>query len=971
MLPLSDGIFSTIGRTPFISLEKLYPEVPVSLYAKLEMFNPGGSSKDRPAWLMLSKAMEEGKIGTGSTIVESSSGNMAIGLAQACRYLNLNLIVVVDPKINRHTLKILQTYGAKIDTVSEADSSGNYLNGRLNRVQELLDIQPDSYWPNQYANPQNTAAQFQTMEEIVTALPESPDYLLAATSTCGTIMGCANYVEQNNLDTKIVAVDAVGSVIFGAPSADRLVPGHGAGRPSDLLVEGAVDHVLHITDEECITGCRRLLDREAILAGGSSGAVVMALEKLQSHITKGSTCALILADSGERYLDTVFNDEWVEKHFGRGLCKSVNGTSYGKAEQVSEASEKFYRSGIHAPLKNNSKLHKITKIAIIGGGPKGTFGFERLAAQFAAFPPANPVEIHIYNKTAHFGAGDIYNPYQPEYLLINNPIGDINMWVDEEPAAVVNEPPALTDWLIQNENPDITPFDYTGRDAVGRYLTKGFEQIATNLPNKVSGNYIVGEVTDISKNGDQYMLGLKDAAGHTTAVPHCYDHILLATGHPRNRLTKLDKQFHEFAGRHPHLHFIPFIYPVEKQLADIMPHHKVAVKGIGLTFVDAVLALTEGRDGTFKREAKNDKLLYRRSGNEPNVIYPFSRSGLPMIPRKPAPTPEPPLKFFKLSALKTLQENQPDGKLDFQKQIWPLLKQEYLFAFYNVKLRETGFKSDLSSCATFAEVMHHVTAFHEQHPDAARFNPDLFLQPDNNKIDNARDYHRYIQSHLYFYLGEAKMGPHRSPWAAATSVWRKATPVFTQLYNFGGLTAASQQFFDNEFRRLLNRVTFGPPVESMEKLIALIEAGILRFDMAQKPAIMVDKDKERFILESSRSKNKKRIDVLVDARIARVSIHENQSAFYRNLLRRGLVSLYENTSGDDSYTPGCIAVSAGGFVIKQNGSINTDIAVTGTPTEGVTFDNDALSRTRNNFVSEWAASIRKLYTQSTVKANDF
>lgn len=316
-MAIQAGILSTIGNTPMVALNKLYPAISSTLYAKLEMLNPGGSTKDRTALLMLSKAIEEGKLNSNSTVIESSSGNMAIGLAQVCRYLDLNLIVVTDPKINRHTVDLLQAYGAQIEQVTEADSSGNYLENRLKRVRELRDTLPNSYWPNQYSNNLNPEAHYQTMKEIVDHCQQPPDYLLAATSTCGTIMGCASYIREHNLKTKVVAVDAVGSVIFGTSKGRRLIPGHGAGKKSELLDESFIDHVFHMTDIDCVVGCRHLLERESILAGGSSGAVVMAAEKLQSSIPENSICVLIFSDSGERYLDTIFNDFWVENTFDR------------------------------------------------------------------------------------------------------------------------------------------------------------------------------------------------------------------------------------------------------------------------------------------------------------------------------------------------------------------------------------------------------------------------------------------------------------------------------------------------------------------------------------------------------------------------------------------------------------------------------------------------------------------------------
>lgn len=314
---INAGILSTIGRTPLVFLSNLFPAATTAFYAKLEMFNPGGSSKDRTALHLLSKAMEHGELNHNSTVIESSSGNMAIGLAQVCRMLDLHLIVVTDPKINRHTLDLIKAYGAQIERVTEADSDGNYLKNRLRRVRYLRDTIPDSYWPNQYSNRMNPEAHFETMNEIVNLCPAPPDYILAATSTCGTIMGCAKYVRQHNLNTKIVAVDAVGSVIFGKTKGRRLIPGHGAGKKSDLLDESLIDHVFQMTDKECVIGCRRLLQYESILAGGSAGAVVMAADKLVSLIPENSTCVMIFSDSGERYLDTIYNDSWVKKNLGK------------------------------------------------------------------------------------------------------------------------------------------------------------------------------------------------------------------------------------------------------------------------------------------------------------------------------------------------------------------------------------------------------------------------------------------------------------------------------------------------------------------------------------------------------------------------------------------------------------------------------------------------------------------------------
>lgn len=319
MKHIHSDILSTIGKTPLIRMGNLFPEAGINIFAKLEALNPGGSIKDRTALSILSRALEEGQLRPGDTVVESSSGNMAIGLAQACLRYGLQLVVVVDPNINQQTVRILETYGAQISRVDTPDEKGGYLTPRIERVQTLLDTIPNSFWPNQYANRFNPMAHYETMSEIVDALDGNLDYLLAATSTCGTIMGCAQYAREAGLKTRIIAVDAVGSVLFGSPPSRRLIPGHGAGRVSPLLDTSLVDRHIHISDEECVWGCRHLLKSEAVLAGGSSGAIVTALSKLYPYMSPDSNCAIILCDRGERYLETVYSDRWVEEKFGAGM----------------------------------------------------------------------------------------------------------------------------------------------------------------------------------------------------------------------------------------------------------------------------------------------------------------------------------------------------------------------------------------------------------------------------------------------------------------------------------------------------------------------------------------------------------------------------------------------------------------------------------------------------------------------------
>jgi 2,3-diaminopropionate biosynthesis protein SbnA len=312
------SILSAIGNTPLVKMVRLFNDLPFNLYGKLEAFNPGGSSKDRPAIKIIQQGIESGAIVPGKTVViESSSGNMGIGLAQACSYYGVDFICVVDIKTTMQNIRLLEAYGARVEVVSVPDPvTGELLQSRLDRLQSLLYSTPYSFWPNQYANPDNPLAHHFTMEEIVTQLDGKVDYLFCATSTCGTIRGCVEYIRKHGLKTKTYAVDAVGSVIFGGAKARRLIPGHGAAVRPPLYYSDIADDCIHVADMDCVINCHQLVRREAILAGGSSGAVIAAVRSVKSSIPEGSNCVAILPDRGERYLDTIYSDTWVMEHFG-------------------------------------------------------------------------------------------------------------------------------------------------------------------------------------------------------------------------------------------------------------------------------------------------------------------------------------------------------------------------------------------------------------------------------------------------------------------------------------------------------------------------------------------------------------------------------------------------------------------------------------------------------------------------------
>ncbi|SDE61836.1 cysteine synthase A [Paenibacillus sp. UNCCL117] len=313
-MKLEGGLTDTIGRTPLVKLERLFAASPFSVYAKLEGMNPGGSAKDRPALYMLKEAIRRGELTRDSVVIESSSGNLAISLAQLCCRLGLRFICVVDPRTTEQHKRIIRSLRGEIDLVTEPDpQTGEFLPARIRRVQELLSTVPHAYWTNQYGNPDNYRAHMETtMAEIAERLGRV-DYLFCGVSSCGTIRGCKEYVRDRQMETRIVAVDAEGSVLFGGWRGPRKLPGLGAGITPALHRAEAADLVVRVSDIDCVRGCRELVRCEAILAGASSGGVVSAVGKLAGVIPADAVCVVVLPDRGERYLDTIYDDEWVRR----------------------------------------------------------------------------------------------------------------------------------------------------------------------------------------------------------------------------------------------------------------------------------------------------------------------------------------------------------------------------------------------------------------------------------------------------------------------------------------------------------------------------------------------------------------------------------------------------------------------------------------------------------------------------------
>ena len=300
-------------KTPLLKIDSMYEDI--ELYAKNEGCNLAGSIKDRAAQNVLSKLIESGILKENGTVIESSSGNMGIALALYCNKFRLNFYCVVDPNINKNNLKILRLLGAHIIMVDEADEHGGYLINRIAAVKEFIEKNQDAYWVNQYDNLLIIEGYECIADEIIEDI-KSLDYLFMTISSAGSIAGISRRIKQLSPNTKVVCVDVNGSVIFRNKAKKRYIPGAGSSiRPSNLEY-ACIDEVIFVDEIEAINMCHTFTESNYLI-GGSSGLALAGIKKYfeDNIVPNGSKVVTVFPDKGDSYIDTVYNDEWINEKY--------------------------------------------------------------------------------------------------------------------------------------------------------------------------------------------------------------------------------------------------------------------------------------------------------------------------------------------------------------------------------------------------------------------------------------------------------------------------------------------------------------------------------------------------------------------------------------------------------------------------------------------------------------------------------
>lgn len=316
----ANNILETIGNTPLVKINKITKDLPCTVLAKVEYFNPGHSCKDRMALKMVEDAEKDGRLVPGGTIIEGTSGNTGMGLALAAVIKGYKLICVITDKQSKEKMDILRAVGAKVvvcPTDVEPDDPRSYYSVSKRLAKET----PNGWYVNQYDNPSNTQANYeQTGPEIWEQTEGKVTHFIVGVGTGGTISGVGKYLKEKNPNIKIWGVDTYGSVFkkykeTGVFDENEVYSYVTEGIGEDILPENVdfeiIDGFTKVTDKDAAVYTRRLALEEGLFVGMSSGSAIKGLLQMKDEFGPDDVVVVLFHDSGSRYVGKIFNDDWM------------------------------------------------------------------------------------------------------------------------------------------------------------------------------------------------------------------------------------------------------------------------------------------------------------------------------------------------------------------------------------------------------------------------------------------------------------------------------------------------------------------------------------------------------------------------------------------------------------------------------------------------------------------------------------
>jgi cystathionine beta-synthase len=314
LAPIATRTSDLIGGTPLMEL--LTTRFGTRVLLKLEQFNPTGTAKIRMARQMLDEAEQQGLLKPGGWVIESTSGNTGMGLALLAAERGYRFSAVVDHHASKDKLRAMQAFGAELIYVNEEPGDGLATADR-EALAERIAAEQGAYWTEQHNNPANANGYRAVAGELEHALGAGITHLIGAVGTGGSLFGTARELKKRLPSVRIIGVEPVGSIAFGGHGAPYYQSGTGTPEGAEIgeIVDyGLLDEGLKVSDSQAFNTARYFARKRAVLLGGSAGGVLYQALKRAEVAPTGSTLVVLVCDGGEKYLDTVFNDEWMSEH---------------------------------------------------------------------------------------------------------------------------------------------------------------------------------------------------------------------------------------------------------------------------------------------------------------------------------------------------------------------------------------------------------------------------------------------------------------------------------------------------------------------------------------------------------------------------------------------------------------------------------------------------------------------------------
>jgi cystathionine beta-synthase len=368
---INDSILDTIGDTPLVRLARMAPGVRPQLLAKLEVFNPGGSIKDRIAPALIEAAERDGRLGPGGTIVEPTSGNTGTGLAIVARLKGYRMIAVMPDKMSTEKIDLLRAYGAEV-VVAPTDVAPDSPQSYYRVADRLTEEIPGAFQPNQYFNQANPQAHYEsTGPELWQQTAGRITHLVCGVGTGGTVTGTVRYLREQTHDLVVIGADPEGSIYSGGPESVRpyLVEGVGEDFWPETFDRSLVDRWITVSDRDAFLTTRKLALTEGILAGGSGGLAVHAALQVATEVEDPEAMIVVIVpDGGRSYLSKIYSDSWMRQYgFLERESKLVVGDVLRRKQDAGEIPS-FVTVETHHRVRDAVSLlheHRVSQLPVV------------------------------------------------------------------------------------------------------------------------------------------------------------------------------------------------------------------------------------------------------------------------------------------------------------------------------------------------------------------------------------------------------------------------------------------------------------------------------------------------------------------------------------------------------------------------------------------------------------------------------